>query len=41
MTGGISGAGTVYPSRAPEVYPPISIEVRVSQALVFCVVVCR
>jgi hypothetical protein len=40
MTGTTSGAGTVYPSGAPDVTPDFS-GVRVDQYLVFCVVFCR
>jgi len=36
MTGGTSGAGTAYPSEAPELIPVFS-GVHVNRSLVFCV----
>jgi hypothetical protein len=40
MTGVTSGAGTAYPSRAPE-FTPIFSEVQVAPSLVFCEDFCR
>ena len=39
-TGAISGAGTAYPSGAPDIFP-ISSWVRVTQSLGLCVVFCK
>jgi hypothetical protein len=41
MTSAINGAGTTYPSGAPEFTPVFFSRIRVARSLVFCVVFCR